>query len=196
LCATICSTSTSATGRAPCAAPTTPRCHAVYTFRCAANRVQLDVDKQLWDRTGLWYGAELMTPFGSASVVGIDAVNQLWVAHDVHVMTRAPVQLLSYGAFESVSALVLYGVHVVEDPALLGAAAAGATATPNGDKQAAAAADPLVRCADRGRCEFDASTAIGETDAERSRPLSQRRRPVNEVIADSVASRTRTCAEW
>lgn len=91
--------------------------------------VQLDVDRQLWDRTGLWYGAELMTPFGSACVVGIDAANQLWVAHDVHVLTRTPVPLLSYGAFESVGALVHYGVHVLEDPALLGAAAAGATAT-------------------------------------------------------------------
>jgi hypothetical protein len=79
-----------------------------------------------------------MTPFGSACVVGIDAANQLWVAHDkVHVLTRTPVPLLSYGAFESVGALVHYGVHVLEDPALLGAAAAGATAT----AKAAAAAD-------------------------------------------------------
>jgi hypothetical protein len=142
--------------------------------------LQLDVDKQLWDRTGLWYGAELMTPFGSACVVGIDAVNQLWVAHDVHIMTRSPVQLLSYGIFESVSALVRYGVHVLEDPALLGAAAAGATATPKA--VAATPTDQLVDVQIEAG-EFDASTAIGQLmqgALERFRNGDS----VNEVIND------------
>lgn len=91
--------------------------------------LELDVDQRLWRRTGLWYGAELLTPFGSACVVGIDAHDVLWVAHDVHILSRSPVPLLSYGVFESVSALSHYQLHVMEDPALLGAAAAGAAAT-------------------------------------------------------------------
>lgn len=91
--------------------------------------LELDVDQKLWKRTGLWYGAELLTPFGSACVVGIDAHDVLWVAHDVHILSRSPVPLLSYGVFESVSALSHFQLHVMEDPALLGAAAAGAAAT-------------------------------------------------------------------
>lgn len=88
----------------------------------------LDVDRELMRRTGLWYGAELTTPFGSAAVVGVDSANQLWVAHDVHVLTRYPVPLFTYGAFESVSALAQLGVHVQEDPRLLGPRAAGTAA--------------------------------------------------------------------
>jgi hypothetical protein len=115
-----------------------PRAYA--TVR--GDRIVLEVDSQVWERTGLWYGAEVATPFGTAAVVGVDAANQLWLAHDFHLLTRADVPVVSYGVFQSVSELAKQGVHVLEDPQLLGVRAAG----PGADNVVVQAAhdDPLV----------------------------------------------------
>ena len=98
-----------------------------YTTHAGA-RIELDVGVGLWQRVGLWYGAEFDTPHGAAMLVGVDDLGALWFQYDVtkHVtlvvatVRGLSVGLVSFGAPLTLEQLAaVHGVVLREDHRLV-----------------------------------------------------------------------------